>query len=106
MQKGAAISRLIFPELSRVDEKPVARSEPISIVDMPATVAITLAPGRVFRLRFSGLAEATYHVEATESIDAADWHVIGSLAPSASGTTDFADPITTARSSRFYRVRK
>jgi hypothetical protein len=86
--------------------KPVAGSEPVSILDMPATVVSALEPGNVLHLRVSGLAEGTYHVEATERIEAPDWHVIGSLTPSASGKTDFTDPISTVRSGRFYRISK
>jgi hypothetical protein len=87
----------------------VARSEPVVILAKPApTPRLVCArnPNGSFSLRVDGAVAQKYNIEATETLNPPNWHVIGPLAEDASGTPEFNDQISPASHGRFYRLAK
>ncbi len=83
--------------------KVVARSEPVNVVVPMISVSLE-RPANLLRLRIRGLLPGTYHVEATDTLAPADWHVIGTLNVANGNSAEFTEAISSASPGRFYRI--
>jgi hypothetical protein len=87
----------------------IARSEPVVILPIAAPPPRLLSSrdsNNIMRLRTDGTLAQTYNLEASESLDAPDWHVIGSLMAGTNAPSEFRDQIDPHAHSRFYRLVK
>jgi hypothetical protein len=115
--KSSKASKTLFPhsmnvpgEMSVVPELPAAQiyaaaslsPEIPAVVIVPPAVRIRMASNKQFILTVSGQTGHTYYVMATQTF--ADWTVIGTVTPDASGSLDFTDTNSANFPQRFYRI--
>ena len=91
-----------FPALLKV----IARSEPVTVLSPPRFFVSIEGPANILHLRIEGFPTGTYNVEATDKLAPATWQVIGALASTNGGPAEFTEPISFARTTRFYRLAK
>lgn len=91
-----------FPALLKV----IARSEPVTVLPPPRLFVSLEGPARLLHLRVEGLPAGTYNVEVTDKLAPATWQVIGALAGTNSGSAEFTETISFARTARFYRLAR
>lgn len=85
--------------------KMIARSEPVYVLPSPKLFISIERPANILHLRVGGLPAGTYNVQATDKLAPATWQVIGAIS-STNGPAEFTEPISFARTTRFYRLAK
>jgi hypothetical protein len=89
-----------FPALLKV----IARREPVTVLPPPRFFVSIEKPAHILHVVVEGLPTGTYNVQATDNLAPAVWQSIGSLVSTNGSPAGFTDPISFARTTRFYRL--
>jgi hypothetical protein len=85
---------------------PAVAPGPMAVIPPPEMILITSMKYQagVARIQFTGVANRTYVLQATDALDAAGWNTISTNQAGAGGLGNFSDADAVNHPSRFYRI--
>jgi hypothetical protein len=99
---SAPVALTIVPAVVTVNA--VAARSAVIAPQPPGEIGLVANPDGSMTVYFTGVPNASYTLESTDSLNAPDWQSVGSGPAQPDGSWQMTDPAAAARTQRFYRV--